>query len=37
MIKEVTGEEFEQLHTEGLVLVDFFSSTCGRAKCFPSY
>ena len=32
MIKEVTGEEFEQLHTEGLVLADFFSSTCGPCK-----
>lgn len=32
MIREVSGEEFGKLRGEGLVLVDFFSTTCGPCK-----
>lgn len=32
MIKEVTTPEFEELAGEGLVLADFFSTTCGPCK-----
>lgn len=32
MIKEVEGCEFEGLVKKGLVLADFFSSTCGPCK-----
>ena len=32
MIREVTEEEFRQSVNEGLVLADFFSSTCGPCK-----
>ena len=32
MIKEVNHEEFEQLAKSGLVLADFFSTTCGPCK-----
>ena len=32
MLKEVVSQEFDQLQPEGLVLADFFSSTCGPCK-----
>ena len=32
MLKEVTQEEFRQEVDKGLVLADFFSSTCGPCK-----
>lgn len=32
MIKEVTQEEFHQEADKGLVLADFYSSTCGPCK-----
>ncbi len=32
MIKEVEGEEFEALYSQGAVLADFFSETCGPCK-----
>ena len=32
MIKEVTQEEFRQEADKGLVLADFYSSTCGPCK-----
>lgn len=32
MIKEVTAEEFNAMKSEGLVLADFFSTTCGPCK-----
>lgn len=32
MIKEVNSEEFKELAGTGLVLADFFSTTCGPCK-----
>ena len=32
MLKEVVSAEFEGLANEGVVLVDFFSATCGPCK-----
>lgn len=32
MIREIMEEEFRQLAEEGLVLVDFYSTTCGPCK-----
>ncbi|WP_077609326.1 thioredoxin family protein [Clostridium sp. Marseille-P2415] len=32
MIKEVNREEFKELAGRGLVLADFFSTTCGPCK-----
>lgn len=32
MLKEVESAEFNELATNGLVLVDFFSTTCGPCK-----
>ena len=32
MIKEVNSEEFKELANEGIVLADFFSTTCGPCK-----
>lgn len=32
MIKEVNNEEFKELAGKGLVLADFFSTTCGPCK-----
>lgn len=32
MLKEVTEKEFRELVNQGLVLADFFSSTCGPCK-----
>lgn len=32
MLREVTEEEFRQSVNQGLVLADFFSSTCGPCK-----
>ena len=32
MIKEVNNEEFRELAGKGLVLADFFSTTCGPCK-----
>lgn len=32
MLKEVMSAEFEALANEGVVLVDFFSTTCGPCK-----
>ena len=32
MLREVTEDEFRQSVNEGLVLADFFSSTCGPCK-----
>lgn len=32
MLREVTEEEFRQLSGEGLVLADFYSTTCGPCK-----
>lgn len=32
MLKEVMSAEFEGLANEGVVLVDFFSTTCGPCK-----
>lgn len=32
MLKEVMSAEFETLANEGVVLVDFFSTTCGPCK-----
>ncbi len=32
MIKEVNSEEFKELAGKGLVLADFFSTTCGPCK-----
>ena len=32
MLKEVMSAEFEGLANEGVVLVDFFSATCGPCK-----
>lgn len=32
MLKEVVSAEFEGLANEGVVLVDFFSTTCGPCK-----
>lgn len=32
MIKEVEGEEFKNLVQKGLVLADFYSTTCGPCK-----
>lgn len=32
MIKEVNSEEFKELCGTGLVLADFFSTTCGPCK-----
>lgn len=32
MLREVTEEEFRQSFSQGLVLADFYSSTCGPCK-----
>lgn len=32
MLKEVNSEEFRELAGKGLVLADFFSTTCGPCK-----
>ena len=32
MLKEVMTAEFEELFDKGVVLVDFFSATCGPCK-----
>ena len=32
MLKEVNSEEFKELAGKGLVLADFFSTTCGPCK-----
>ena len=32
MLKEVMEEEFRQSSKEGLVLADFYSTTCGPCK-----
>lgn len=32
MLKEVETQEFNELYGEGVVLVDFFSTTCGPCK-----
>lgn len=32
MLKEITAAEFDELALEGVVLVDFFSTTCGPCK-----
>lgn len=32
MLKEVETNEFNELYNEGVVLVDFFSTTCGPCK-----
>lgn len=32
MLKEVNSEEFKELAGSGLVLADFFSTTCGPCK-----
>lgn len=32
MLKEVNAAEFQELATEGLVLADFYSTTCGPCK-----
>ena len=32
MIKEVNSAEFKELAGQGLVLADFFSTTCGPCK-----
>lgn len=32
MLKEIVSAEFDELALEGVVLVDFFSTTCGPCK-----
>ncbi len=32
MLKEIVAAEFDELALEGVVLVDFFSTTCGPCK-----
>lgn len=32
MLKEITAAEFDELALKGVVLVDFFSTTCGPCK-----
>ncbi|MCI6886909.1 MAG: thioredoxin domain-containing protein [Lachnospiraceae bacterium] len=32
MLKEIAAAEFEELAVKGVVLVDFFSTTCGPCK-----
>ena len=32
MLKEVTSQEFKEMYQDGVVVADFFSTTCGPCK-----